>query len=77
MPLVFKARIPKGVTDGEKLRLPGKGGKGLNGGPNGNLYLNIVFKPHPIYRAVGHDLYLDLPLAPWDPMIMRSMPWFL
>ena len=73
VPMVFKARIPKGVTDGEKLRLPGKGGKGLNGGPNGNLYLNIVFKPHPVYRAVGHDLYLDLPLAPWEAALGTSV----
>lgn len=73
VPLVFKARIPKGVTDGEKLRLPGKGGKGLNGGPNGNLYLNILFKPHPLFRAVGHDLYLDLPLAPWEAALGASI----
>ena len=65
-PLVFKARIPKGVTEGERLRLPGKGGKGANGGPNGNLYLTIALQPHPLYRVSGHDLYLDLPLAPWE-----------
>jgi curved DNA-binding protein len=66
VPLAFKARIPKGVTDGERLRLPGKGGKGLNGGPNGSLYLTIALQPHPLYRAAGHDLYLDLPLTPWE-----------
>jgi curved DNA-binding protein len=73
VPSVFKARVPKGVIDGEKLRLPGKGGKGLNGGPNGNLYLNIVFKPHPVYRAVGHDLYLDLPLTPSEATLGDSI----
>ena len=73
VPSVFKARVPKGVIDGEKLRLPGKGGKGLNGGPNGNLYLNVVFKPHPIYRAVGHDLYLDLPLTPSEATLGDSI----
>ena len=62
----FKARIPKGATDSQRLRLPGKGGKGFNGGPNGDLYLNIVLKPHQWYRVSGHDLYLDLPLAPWE-----------
>lgn len=66
VPRVFRARIPKGVTDGEKLRLRGKGGKGMNGGPDGSLFLNIQFKPHPLFRAAGHDLYLDLPLAPWE-----------
>ena len=62
----FKARIPKGATDGQRLRLPGQGGKGMNGGPNGDLFLNIALHPHPLYRVDGHDLYLDLPLAPWE-----------
>lgn len=62
----FKARIPKGATDRQRLRLPGQGGKGLNGGPNGDLYLNIALHPHPLYRMNGHDLYLDLPLTPWE-----------
>jgi len=65
-PSTFRARIPRGVTDGDRLRLAGKGGKGLNGGPNGNLYLNIELQPHPLYRVAGHDLYIDLPLTPWE-----------
>lgn len=73
VPLAFKARIPKGVTDGERLRLPGKGSKGLNGGPNGSLYLTIALQPHPLYRATGHDLYLDLPLAPWEAALGASV----
>ncbi|MEO8156710.1 MAG: DnaJ C-terminal domain-containing protein [Betaproteobacteria bacterium] len=73
VPLVFKARIPKGVTNGERLRLPGKGGKGLNGGANGNLYLTIALQPHPLYRVTGHDLYLDLPLAPWEAALGASV----
>ena len=66
VPQVFKARIPKGATDGQKMRLPGKGGKGFNGGPNGDLYLNIALHPHPLFRADGHDLFLDLPITPWE-----------
>src|SRR5437899_2890012 len=62
----FKARIPKGATDGQRLRLPGKGAKGLNGGRDGDLYLNIALHPHRLFRASGHDLFLDLPLAPWE-----------
>jgi curved DNA-binding protein len=73
VPLAFKARIPKGVTDGERLRLPGKGGKGLNGGHSGSLYLTIALRPHPLYRATGHDLYLDLPLAPWEAALGASV----
>jgi curved DNA-binding protein len=68
-PHVIKARIPKGATDGQRLRLPGKGGKGLNGGRDGDLYLNISLRQHPLYRATGHDLYLDLPLAPWEAVL--------
>jgi curved DNA-binding protein len=59
-------RVPKGVTDGQKMRVPGKGGPGINGGPPGNLYLNISFRPHPLFKPSGHDLYLTVPLSPWE-----------
>ena len=62
----FKARIPKGATDGQRLRLRGKGGKGTGGAPDGDLYLNIALHPHALFRVTGHDLYLDLPLTPWE-----------
>lgn len=65
-PRTFKARIPKGVIDGQKMRLAGKGGKGLHGGRNGDLYLNIVLHPHALFRPSEHDLYLDLPISPWE-----------
>ena len=60
------ARIPKGASDGVRLRLRGQGGKGMNGGANGDLYLNVKLRPHALFRPTGHDLYLDLPLAPWE-----------
>lgn len=66
VPHTFKARIPKGVTNGQKMLLRGKGGKGFHGGPNGNLYLNISFLPHKLFRVVEHDLFIDLPLTPWE-----------
>ncbi|HEY0337431.1 MAG TPA: DnaJ C-terminal domain-containing protein [Burkholderiales bacterium] len=69
VPHTFQARIPKGVTDGERLRLPGKGGKGINGGRNGDLYLNIKIAPHRLFRVSGRNLYLDLPLAPWEAVL--------
>jgi curved DNA-binding protein len=62
----FTARIPRCATDGQRLRLRGKGGAGLNGGPPGDLYLQIHLEPHPLFRASGHDLDLDVPLAPWE-----------
>lgn len=66
VPHTVKARIAPGAVDGQRLRLPGKGGKGFGGGRDGDLYLDITLKPHPLYRATGHDLYLDVPLAPWE-----------
>src|SRR5260221_11262002 len=60
----FKARIPKGATDGQRLRLPGKGGKGLNGGRDRELYVHIALHPHLLFLPSGHDLYLDLPVSP-------------
>ncbi len=65
----LKARIPKGATDGQRLRLAGKGGKGANGGRDGDLYLNISLRPHRLFRVRGHDLFLDLPLAPWEAVL--------
>lgn len=73
VPRLIKARIPKGATDGQSLRLPGQGGKGLNGGPAGDVYLNISLRPHRLYRAFGHDLFLDLPLAPWEAALGASV----
>ena len=56
VPHRVKTRIPRGVIDGEKLRVPGKGGKGANGGPDGDLYLDIEVAAHPLYRVSGRDL---------------------
>jgi len=68
-PKTVKARIPKGATEGQRLRLSGKGGRGSNGGPDGNLYITISLAPHPLFRVSGHDLYIDLPLAPWEAIL--------
>lgn len=61
-----RVRVPKGATDGQKLRVPGKGGKGTGGGPDGDLYLTVHLKPHGVFRPSGHDLYLQLPVTPWE-----------
>ena len=58
--------VPPGVTDGQRLRLRGKGGPGRHGGPAGDIYLHIQLAPHAVFRADGHDLVFDLPLAPWE-----------
>jgi curved DNA-binding protein len=69
VPRRIKARIPKGVANGQQLRIPGKGGKGVDGGRDGDLYLDIVVEPHPLYRVSEQDLYIDLPLAPWEAVL--------
>lgn len=58
--------VPAGVTEGQRLRLRGKGGAGRHGAPAGDIYLHILLAPHPVFRVDGHDLYFDLVLAPWE-----------
>lgn len=62
----LNVRIPKGVRRGQHIRLAGQGSPSLGGGKSGDLYLEIDFKPHPLYRVEERDLYLELPLAPWE-----------
>ena len=62
----LKVRIPKGVYQGQQIRLSGQGAPGIGGGKQGDLYLEIEFRPHKYYRAEGRDIYLDLPVAPWE-----------
>lgn len=57
-------RIPKGITQGQHIRLAGQGAPGL--GRAGDLFLEVTFVAHPVYRAEGKDLYLDLPITPWE-----------
>ncbi len=58
--------IPAGVREGQHLRLVGQGAPGFDGAPPGDLYLEIHFRPHPLYRVDGRDVVLDLPVAPWE-----------
>jgi curved DNA-binding protein len=62
----LKVRIPKGVTEGQHIRLAGQGAAGSMPGAAGDLYLEIAFRPHPLYRVDGRDLYLEVPVAPWE-----------
>ncbi|WP_258130344.1 DnaJ C-terminal domain-containing protein [Achromobacter anxifer] len=62
----LSVRIPPGVREGQYIRLAGQGMPGYGGGENGDLYLEVRFKPHPRYRVDGRDLYMTLPVAPWE-----------
>jgi len=69
----FDVRIPAGVTSGQRIRLAGQGGRGSEGAPNGDLYFVVRIAPHPRYRVEGRDLYVDLPLAPWEAALGTSV----
>ena len=62
----LEINIPKGLRAGQHLRLAGQGGPGLGEGPPGDLYLEIDFAPHRRFRVEDRDVYVDLPLAPWE-----------
>jgi len=62
----LNVNIPKGVYAGQYIRLKGQGDAGINSGHASDLYLEIGFNPHTIYRVKGKDVYLDLPVAPWE-----------
>ncbi len=62
----LNVRIPAGVTEGQQIRLAGQAGGGVGGGEAGDLYLEVEFAPHPVFRPEGRDIHLRLPVAPWE-----------
>jgi curved DNA-binding protein len=63
----FQVRIPPGVAEGQRLRIPGRGQPGEGGA--GDLYLNVKFAKHPDFRVDGHDLIYQAELAPWEAVL--------
>ena len=62
----LRVQVPKGIRPGQQIRLKGQGGPGHGGSANGDLYLDVAFNEHPLYRVEGGDIYLELPVAPWE-----------
>ncbi len=62
----LKVKIPAGVTAGQQIRLSGQGSPGLGKGRQGDLYLEIQLLDHPFYKLRNKDIYLDLPVTPWE-----------
>jgi curved DNA-binding protein len=60
----YQVKIPKGISDGTRIRMTGKGGPGVNSGPPGDLFLKVNFIPHPRFKAVGNNLNMDVPITP-------------
>lgn len=70
----FEVTIPRGVRDGQRIRLAGQGGAGIGGGTSGDLFLRVRLKTHPRFRVEGRDLYVDLPVAPWEAALGSEVP---
>ena len=62
----LNVRIPAGVVDGQRIRVPSQGEPGVGGGPPGDLFLEVRLLPHRWFRAEGRDIWLDLPVTPWE-----------
>lgn len=65
--------IPKGIREGQSIRLAGQGSPGMGKGQPGDLYLEVRFAPDPIYRVDGKDVSLDVPVAPWEAALGASV----
>ena len=65
--------IPAGISDGQMLRLQGLGERGTNGGPNGDLLIEIMVEPHKEFQRDGNDIYLDIPVSAVDATIGTSI----
>ncbi len=59
-------KLPAGLYQGQHIRLKGQGGVGIGGGPQGDLFLEIEIAPHPLYSVEGSDIYITLPITPWE-----------
>jgi len=69
---VLNVQVPKGILSDQTIRLAGQGGS-TGSGAAGDLYIEVDFQPHPLYRPDGRDLYLDLPVAPWEAALGASV----
>ena len=65
----FKVRVPAGVTDGKRIRVPGQGEPGHAGGEAGDLYLSVRHAAHPEFTTRESDLYHELDVAPWEAVL--------
>ncbi|HET7203356.1 MAG TPA: DnaJ C-terminal domain-containing protein [Steroidobacteraceae bacterium] len=65
-PRTLRVSIPAGVVEGQQIRLAGQGSPGIGGGPAGDLYLEVNFRPHAVFKLDGRDVTVQLPVAPWE-----------
>jgi curved DNA-binding protein len=68
----LRLQFKPGIADGKVLRLQGKGGKGMNGGPDGDFHMRIHVRPHPVFERRGDDLHMAVPVEVQDAVIGRQ-----
>lgn len=73
-PREYDVAIPPGVADGQRIRLPGQGGRSAGGAPPGDLILLVRLESDPRYRVRGHDIHVDLPVSPWEAALGANVP---
>lgn len=70
----YDVDLPAGVRDGQRIRLAGQGGEGVDGGPPGDLFLRVRIAPHPRFRREGDDLHVDVPVSPSEAALGSRIP---
>jgi curved DNA-binding protein len=69
----LNVQVPKGILAGQQIRLAGQGARAPGSGTPGDLYIEVEFQPHPLYRVDGKDLSLELPVTPWEAALGSSV----
>ncbi len=72
-PVTLNVKIPRGMRDGQTIRLAGQGSPGNNGGENGDMFLKVELEKHPLFRVDDADIYIDLPVSPWEAALGNSV----
>ncbi|GHJ42574.1 DnaJ C-terminal domain-containing protein [Streptomyces sp. TS71-3] len=70
----YGVNVPRGVIDGQRIRLAGEGGRGSGDAPPGDLYLRVRIKPDPRYRLDGRDIHVAVPVSPWEAALGATVP---
>jgi curved DNA-binding protein len=70
----IRVTIPRGVGEGQRIRLAGQGAPGIGGGSAGDLFLEVAYEPHPFFSTDGKDILLELPVTPWEAALGATVP---
>ncbi|MFE4209489.1 DnaJ C-terminal domain-containing protein [Streptomyces goshikiensis] len=73
-PRRYEVDVPPGVTDGQRIRLAGEGGRGSGDAAAGDLYLRVRIQPHPRFRLDGRDVHVQVPVTPWEAALGATVP---